>query len=118
VRLTAARPALSYQPVLISAEVDVIQLLSDPLRLRLVELLADGPLCTCHLVEQTGAKQPTVSHHLRLLRQAGAVSTEPHGRFTYYRLDPAVLARAVAGLTGLAERAAANIDAPVRRACP
>ena len=82
--------------MLISAEPDVIRLLADPLRARLVELLADGPACTCHLVEDTGAKQPTVSHHLRALREAGLVAAEPRGRFTYYRLLPDALEAAAA----------------------
>jgi ArsR family transcriptional regulator, arsenate/arsenite/antimonite-responsive transcriptional repressor len=69
--------------VLISDEPDVIRLFADPLRAQLITLLADGPACTCHLVADTGAKQPTVSHHLRALREAGLVVAEPHGRFTY-----------------------------------
>jgi ArsR family transcriptional regulator, arsenate/arsenite/antimonite-responsive transcriptional repressor len=69
--------------VLISDEPDVIRLFADPLRAQLITLLADGPACTCHLVADTGAKQPTVSHHLLALREAGLVVAEPHGRFTY-----------------------------------
>lgn len=61
-------------------------LLGDPLRLRIIELLADGEMCTCHLIEQTGAKQTTISHHLRILRQAGAVTSQEEKRFTWYRL--------------------------------
>jgi ArsR family transcriptional regulator len=49
-------------------------------------LLADGPRLRRHLVADTGAKQPMVSHHLRALREAGLVVAEPHGRFTYCRL--------------------------------
>ncbi|WP_448060871.1 ArsR/SmtB family transcription factor [Cellulomonas hominis] len=61
-------------------------LLADPLRLQIVEALSHEQLCTCHLVEITGAKQTTVSHHLRLLREAGVVVGAPEGRFTWYRL--------------------------------
>ncbi|MCW2504427.1 MAG: transcriptional regulator, ArsR family, partial [Actinomycetia bacterium] len=61
----------------------MVRLLADPLRARIVELLADGPACTCHLVTDTGAKQPTVSHHLRVLREAGLIEAEPRGRYTY-----------------------------------
>jgi ArsR family transcriptional regulator, arsenate/arsenite/antimonite-responsive transcriptional repressor len=85
-------------------------LLADPLRRRLVELLSDGPACTCHLVADTGAKQPTVSHHLRALREAGLVTAEPRGRFTYYRLVPEQLQAAADQLLSLAERARANDD--------
>jgi ArsR family transcriptional regulator, arsenate/arsenite/antimonite-responsive transcriptional repressor len=101
--------------VLISAELDAIHLLADPLRARIVELLAGGALCTCHLVAELDAKQPLVSHHLRLLREAGMVEREPHGRFTYYRLRPDALRAAADHLAGLADRAHAN--AGVRREC-
>jgi ArsR family transcriptional regulator len=79
-------------------DVDVIaphqrlKVLADPLRWRIVELLADEDLCVCHLVEELAAAQPLVSHHLRVLRQAGVVTTEPCGAFTYYLLDRSVLA--------------------------
>lgn len=91
-----------------------LRLLADPLRARIVGLLAAEQLCTCHLVELTGARQTNISNHLRLLREAGLVSAEPCGRFTYYRLEPAVLARLAAQLGALADAAAD----PPRRACP
>jgi ArsR family transcriptional regulator, arsenate/arsenite/antimonite-responsive transcriptional repressor len=105
-----------HQRVLISAEPDVIRLLADPLRAQIVEILADGPACTCHLVEDTGAKQPTVSHHLRALRDAGVVVAEPRGRFTYYRLLPEAFEETAGRLGELAARARANSGAA--RACP
>jgi ArsR family transcriptional regulator, arsenate/arsenite/antimonite-responsive transcriptional repressor len=82
-----------------------LRILADPLRLRIVQLLAAEDLCTCHLVEETGAKQPTVSHHLRVLREAGLVEAEPHGAFTYYRLLPDALIQLGAALTELGTRA-------------
>lgn len=91
-------------------------LLADPLRGEIVRLLADGALCTCHLVEETAAKQPTVSHHLKVLRDAGLVAVEPAGRFTYYRLLPEALEAAAAEAAALASRARQN--AGVRRPCP
>lgn len=94
----------------------MIRLLADPLRAQIVELLADGPACTCHLVEDTGAKQPTVSHHLRALREAGVVVAEPRGRFTYYRLLPDAFEQTAGQLTELAARARANATAS--RECP
>lgn len=101
--------------VLISAEHDVIRLLADPLRARLVELLAGGPACTCHLVTDSGATQSNVSNHLRALRHAGIVVAEPHGRFTYYRLVPEVLDAAAQHLAELAEQARSTASA--RREC-
>lgn len=58
------------------------RVLADPLRARVVELLASEALCTCHLVDETGARQTTVSHHLRVLPEAGWVAAELCGRFT------------------------------------
>lgn len=94
----------------------MVRMLADPVRARIVELLADGALCTCHLVEELDAKQPLVSHHLRALRDAGVVVREPHGRFTYYRLVPEVIEAAAAKLTQVADRARASAE--VRRECP
>jgi ArsR family transcriptional regulator len=91
-------------------------MLADPLRARIIELLADGPACVCHLVDDTGAKQPNVSNHLRALREAGLVVAEPHGRFTYYRLLPDAVETVAGQLAELAERARTNADA--RRECP
>jgi ArsR family transcriptional regulator, arsenate/arsenite/antimonite-responsive transcriptional repressor len=69
----------------------LLRLIADPLRARIVQLLAAEELCTCHLVELTGAGQSNISNHLRQLRQSGLVQQEPCGRFTYYRLDPDAL---------------------------
>lgn len=93
----------------------VIRALADPMRARIVELLADEQLCTCHLVAETGARQTNVSNHLRVLREAGLVEATPAGRYTYYRLRP----EAVAGLTDhLAELAGrARTAAQTRRPC-
>jgi ArsR family transcriptional regulator len=101
--------------VLISAEHDAIRLLADPLRARLVELLAGGPACTCHLVDDSGATQSNVSNHLRALRHAGMVVAEPHGRYTYYRLVPEVLEAAATHLADLANQARSNAES--RREC-
>jgi ArsR family transcriptional regulator, arsenate/arsenite/antimonite-responsive transcriptional repressor len=93
----------------------VIRLLADPLRAQIVQLLAGEALCTCHLVEETGAKQTNISNHLRQLREAGVVDTEPCGRFTYYRLRPEALQSAADHLAALAERARSHSEA--RRPC-
>jgi ArsR family transcriptional regulator len=90
--------------------------LSDPLRLRMVRLLATEQLCTCHLVELTGARQTNISNHLRVLREAGLVVAEPAGRFTYYRLLPEPFAALGGQLMALAGHAATA--ATRRRPCP
>ena len=68
--------------------------LSDPVRLRLLSLLAtadDGAVCACDLVEPVGKSQPTVSHHLRILREAGLVTSEKRGTNVWYAAVPAAL---------------------------
>lgn len=91
--------------------------LADPLRMRIVSLLAHETLCTTHLVEETGARQTNLSNHLRLLREAGVVETEPCGRFTYYRLRPEALESLSEGLSALAATARAAGAAQNRRPC-
>ena len=67
--------------MLISVVTDELRAaLADPLRARIVELLAGEQLCTCHLVELTGARQTNISNHLRVLRAAGLVEPQPAGR--------------------------------------
>ena len=81
------------------------RVLGDPLRVRIVALLSESTMCTCHLIEETGAGQTTVSHHLRVLRDAGWVDTEPCGRFTYYRLRPEPLRALANDLVAVANAA-------------
>ncbi|MEU3057239.1 ArsR/SmtB family transcription factor [Streptomyces griseus] len=102
--------------MLTSVDPDVIRALSDPLRLRIVTLLARETLCTTHLVEETGARQTNLSNHLKVLREAGLVETEPCGRFTYYKLRPEVLAGLSERFAALAE--SARTTGGNKRACP
>jgi ArsR family transcriptional regulator len=92
-----------------------VRILADPLRARIVAILAAETMCTCHLVEETGANQTTISHHLKVLRDAQWVETEPVGRFTYYRLRPEPLEELAGELAGLARWAATAGDR--RRSC-
>ena len=82
----------------------VLRAIADPLRQRIVELLAGEQLCTCHLVEELAATQTNVSNHLRVLREAGLVFSEQAGRYTYHRLVPERLEELSTALTGLASR--------------
>ncbi|MFD7408419.1 ArsR/SmtB family transcription factor [Streptomyces sp. NPDC059866] len=99
-----------------SVDTDLIRVLADPLRLQIVILLAKEMLCTTHLVEETGARQTNLSNHLRVLREAGVVETEPCGRFTYYRLKPEVIASLAGQFADLAESARTAADN--KRSCP
>ncbi|MFE7774056.1 ArsR/SmtB family transcription factor [Streptomyces sp. NPDC057445] len=101
-----------------SVDTELIRVLADPLRLHIVTLLAHETLCTTHLVEETGARQTNLSNHLRVLREAGVVETEPCGRFTYYKVRPDVIEKLAGSFTDLAATARATADADVRRACP
>lgn len=68
--------------------------LGDPVRLRLLSLLAtsaDGAVCACDLVEPVGKSQPTVSHHLKILREAGLVTSERRGTNVWYAAVPAAI---------------------------
>lgn len=99
-----------------SVDTDLIRVLADPLRLRIVTLLARETLCTTHLVEETGARQTNLSNHLRVLREAGVVETEPCGRYTYYKVRPDVIASLAGQFADLAE--SARNAAENKRACP
>jgi ArsR family transcriptional regulator len=69
--------------------------LADPARVRILNLLATSgePVCVCNLTAPLGLAQPTVSHHLRKLLEAGLVSREQRGTWAYYSLDRPALAR-------------------------
>jgi ArsR family transcriptional regulator, arsenate/arsenite/antimonite-responsive transcriptional repressor len=92
----------------------VLRVVADPVRLRILGLLARESLCVCHLQQELDLGQTLVSHHLRALRQAGLVATEPAGRFTYYRLRRGALDEVRDVVDGLAQ--AARADLP-RRPC-
>ena len=80
--------------------VEFLQALGDPTRLVIArQLAATGEVCACDLTDCCGVSQPTVSHHLRVLREAGIVRSERRGTWIYYSLEPGVPAR----LTALAQ---------------
>src|SRR5919204_6171112 len=68
----------------------VAKALGDPIRLQLVDLLRKhaGEVCVCELVPLFGLSQPTVSHHLKVLRDAGVVGSERRGLWAYYYVEP------------------------------
>jgi ArsR family transcriptional regulator len=104
--------------MLTTASTGLMKVLADPLRLRIVTLLASETLCTSHLVAETGARQTNLSNHLRVLREAGVVDTEACGRFTYYRLRPEGLASLAGHFAELAESAHTTAVLGRRRPCP
>jgi ArsR family transcriptional regulator, arsenate/arsenite/antimonite-responsive transcriptional repressor len=72
----------------------VAKALGDPIRLQLVDVLRKhaGKVCVCELVPLFDLSQPTVSHHLKVLRQAGIVGSERRGLWAYYYVNPESLA--------------------------
>lgn len=89
----------------------VFKALGDPVRLRLLSMIASragGEVCVCDLTPAFDLSQPTISHHLKLLREAGLIAAERRGTWVYYRLIPETtdrLARILTRRTAMADRA-------------
>ncbi|MFE3058967.1 ArsR/SmtB family transcription factor [Nocardia sp. NPDC059239] len=72
----------------------VFKALSDPVRLRLLSVIVSHTgqeACVCDISDGFDVSQPTISHHLRVLREAGLLSSERRGSWVYYRVEPAAL---------------------------
>jgi ArsR family transcriptional regulator, arsenate/arsenite/antimonite-responsive transcriptional repressor len=72
----------------------VLKVIADPTRLRLLSIVAahgDGEECICNLTDLVGLSQPTVSHHMKVLVDAGLLRREQRGKWAYYRLLPGAL---------------------------
>ncbi|QXE39279.1 metalloregulator ArsR/SmtB family transcription factor [Streptomyces sp. GMY02] len=85
--------------------------LSDPVRLRLLSLIASyegGEACVCDLTGPFDVSQPTISHHLKVLREAGLVGSERRGTWVYYWVLPEALAK----LSDLLRAPAAPAEVP------
>ena len=86
---TALSSALTHDQAVAAARDFAV--LADPVRLRLLSLLVSAPAgeaCVCDLVEPVRRSQPTVSHHLKVLSDAGLVVGEKRGRWVWYRAVP------------------------------
>jgi ArsR family transcriptional regulator len=93
----------------VEREVDnkaVLHALAEPHRAEIVRLLVDRQLCVRDLVAQTSMAQPLVSHHLKVLREAGLVESTVCAKLTVYRMRADTLSLLAARLTAMAERAA------------
>ncbi|MCX5444126.1 MULTISPECIES: ArsR/SmtB family transcription factor [Streptomyces] len=80
----------------------VFKALGDPVRLRLLSMIASragGEVCVCDLTPAFDLSQPTISHHLKLLKQAGLIDSERRGTWVYYRLLPQMTDRLAGILT-------------------
>lgn len=74
----------------VDPDVQLLQAIADPVRLSILRQLASAPgnVCACDFTECCSVSQPTISHHLRVLREAGAVTSQRRGTFIYYALSP------------------------------
>ncbi|WP_030244604.1 ArsR/SmtB family transcription factor [Streptomyces sp. NRRL S-350] len=96
---TACCTPLAREPLDEEAAVDLAKMfkaLSDPVRLRLLSLIAShegGEACVCDLTGPFDVSQPTISHHLKVLRENGLVGSERRGTWVYYWVLPAALAK-------------------------
>ncbi|MET8454081.1 metalloregulator ArsR/SmtB family transcription factor [Streptomyces sp. NPDC005209] len=103
------------EPLGEEAAVDLARMfkaLSDPVRLRLLSLIAShegGEACVCDLTGPFDVSQPTISHHLKVLREAGLVDSERRGTWVYYWVLPAALAK----LSSLLQAPAGTVPAAV-----
>ena len=85
-----ARP----KSTLVDPDVRLLQALADPTRLSILrELTGAGAVCACDFTSCCDVRQPTVSHHLRILKEAGVIESERQGTSIYYRLVPAAAER-------------------------
>jgi ArsR family transcriptional regulator len=91
-------------------DVELLQAIADPVRLSILRQLASSPgsVCACDFTDCCTVSQPTVSHHLKVLREAGVVTTERRGTYIFYGLDPdfarrwAGIGSSLAGLVNVA----------------
>jgi ArsR family transcriptional regulator, arsenate/arsenite/antimonite-responsive transcriptional repressor len=94
----ACCPPLTAQPLTeVQAEqiAPLLKALADPVRLRLMSLIAShagGEACVCDLNDAFDLSQPTISHHLKVLHDAGLVDRDKRGVWAYYRVKPEALA--------------------------
>ena len=78
--------------------------LSDETRLRILRTISDSPekICECEIVPTLGLAQPTISYHLKVLREAGLVEPERRGQWVYYQVSQEALLDTVRGLAEMA----------------
>ncbi len=78
----------------VSSYASLLATIADPTRLAILNLLASnsGPVCVCDIADRFNRSQPTISHHLNILREAGLVSGEREGIWAYYSLNHEKLA--------------------------
>ena len=71
--------------------IGVMESLSDPIRINILELMMSGEICVCDIVKVTGLSQSKISYHIKILKESGLISDRNEGRWVYYKLDLEVL---------------------------
>ncbi|WZL75004.1 metalloregulator ArsR/SmtB family transcription factor [Clostridiaceae bacterium 35-E11] len=66
--------------------IEMFKAIADENRLKILKILSQGKLCACDILENMDLSQPTVSHHLKILQQAGLITVEKKGRWNYYSI--------------------------------
>jgi ArsR family transcriptional regulator len=96
--------------VQLDPDVRFLQALADPVRLSIIRQIAacDDSVCACDFVECCTVGQPTISHHLKVLREAGLIAGERRGTWVYYRIRPDALRR-LAAVLALDDAATAGV---------
>ena len=88
----------------LTASAGAFKALSDPTRLRMLKAIAHvQEACECNMVPEFGLSQPTISYHLKVLRQAGVVVSERRGQWVWHRINRRAVLNAARELTELAE---------------
>ena len=71
--------------------IGIMESLSDPIRINILELMMGGEVCVCDIVKITGLSQSKISYHIKILKDSGLISDRQEGRWVYYKLDLEVL---------------------------
>jgi ArsR family transcriptional regulator, arsenate/arsenite/antimonite-responsive transcriptional repressor len=114
VETVACCPPLSREPLSQAQAEQVVPLLkalADPVRLRLLSIVAShegGEACVCDLTDCFALSQPTISHHLKVLHEAGLLDRSKRGTWVYYRVRPTALADLAALITPTGEPTASR----------
>lgn len=89
---TECRPRGRKRPLDVRARAPVFKALGDATRLEIVALVAEArePLCACEIEAHFDLAQPTISHHLKILRKAGVLTSERRGTWIHYGIDPSL----------------------------
>ena len=93
------------------AYLDALKALADENRLKIVDLLSGGTLCACDILDHFDFTQPTLSHHMQVLQNAGIVTAEKSGKWQYYTLVPTINAQIQTATATLFDRQSAPTSA-------